>query len=80
MTGYESVGRVIRRGAAVRHVAIQRVVAFYGHRTAALVSADKVIPIPDAISDALALLLILGCDTAKGIGKVPIDPDLTQFC
>jgi alcohol dehydrogenase len=33
MTGYESVGTVIERGAAVRALALgDRVVAFYGHR------------------------------------------------
>src|SRR5690242_2886420 len=47
MTGYESVGVVLARGAAVRQVQVgERVVAAYGHRTRAVIPADRVIVVP----------------------------------
>lgn len=71
MTGYESVGRVLACGSAVQHLHVgQRVVAFYGHRTQAIVPVAKAIPVPDDIVDELAILAILTCDVAKGIAKV----------
>src|SRR5262249_59864984 len=46
MTGYESVGRVAACGSEVRGLRVgQRVVALYGHRTAAVVPARKVVPV-----------------------------------
>lgn len=75
MTGYESVAEVVACGATVKDVQVgDRVVAFYGHRTAAVVPADKVVPVPADIPDELAVLLILACDTAKGVSKIPLDP------
>jgi len=75
MTGYESIAEVVACGAAVQRVAVgERVVAFYGHRTAAVLPETRVTPIPADISDQLALLLILACDTAKGVGKVTLAP------
>lgn len=74
MTGYESVGAVIACGSQVKKLHVgQRVVAFYGHRTHAIVPEHKAIPVPDDISDALALLTILSCDVGKGISKVVLD-------
>jgi threonine dehydrogenase-like Zn-dependent dehydrogenase len=71
MTGYESVGRVVACGSAVTRLRLgDRVVAFYGHRTHGVISEAKAIPVPDEISDALALLAILTCDMAKGVRKV----------
>jgi len=71
MTGYESLGEVIACGSAVRGLERgDRVIAFYGHRTYALVPEAKAMPVPPGISDALALLVILTCDVAKGICKV----------
>jgi len=71
MTGYESVGIVSACGSDVQRLHVgERVVAFYGHRTRAIVPENKALPIPDGISDALALLAILSCDAAKGIRKV----------
>lgn len=68
MTGYESLGEVIARGAGVQSLELgERVVAFYGHRTHALVQEAEAIRVPVGISDALALLVILTCDVAKGI-------------
>ena len=71
MTGYESVGTVIARGVDVQRLKVgDRVVAFYGHSTHCLVPENKAIPVPGGISDALALLVILTCDVARGIRKV----------
>jgi alcohol dehydrogenase len=76
MTGYESVGVVVARGTRVRSVAIgERVVAFYGHRTHALVPAARAIRVPSHVSDALALLAILSCDAAKGVRTMRPRPD-----
>lgn len=71
MTGYESVGTVLACGSAVRHIHEgERVVAFYGHRTHAVIPATKIIVVPDRVSDALAILTILSCDAAKGVRKL----------
>lgn len=71
MTGYESVGRVIATGRDVEELCLgDRVVATYGHRTAALVRASTAIKIPDDVDDAPALLVILTCDVAKGLAKL----------
>lgn len=44
MTGYESVGRVVARGAAARPLRVgERVVAPYGHRTHGIVPQEKAI-------------------------------------
>jgi alcohol dehydrogenase len=76
MTGYESVGQVVRCGAAVRNVRVgDRAIAFYGHRTHAIVPASSAILVPDDISDELALLAILSCDVAKGVRKLSPQPE-----
>src|SRR5947209_10252200 len=76
MTGYESIGNVIACGSAIQHLhAGDRVVAFYRHRTHAIVPEAKAIVVPDGVSDAVALLAILTCDVAKGIHKVHPKPD-----
>jgi alcohol dehydrogenase len=76
MTGYESLGIIMAVGEAVRELAVgQRVIAFYGHRTHAVVPAARVVPVPQDIGDEQALLLILACDTAKGVAKVNPQPD-----
>ncbi len=75
MTGYESLGIVIDRGANVQDPAVgQRVVGFWGHRTYAVVNSRKVIPIPVGVDDSLALLTILSCDAAKGALKADPKP------
>lgn len=75
MTGYESIAEVVACGSAVQGVTVgERVVAFYGHRTGAVVAERRVVLIPPDISDQLAVLLILACDTAKGIGKTALHP------
>lgn len=76
MTGYESVGLVLACGSDVHTVHPgDRVVSFYGHRTHAVVPAAKVIVVPDGISDALAILVILTCDAAKGVRKLAPLPE-----
>ena len=71
MTGYESLAEVIECGADVQNLAVgDRVIAFYGHRTATVLPHSRVIHVPNTIDDALALLVILGCDTAKGVAKL----------
>lgn len=75
MTGYESLGIVIDRGANVQDPAVgQRVVGFWGHRTHVVVNSRKVIPIPVGVDDSLALLTILSCDAAKGVLKADPEP------
>jgi alcohol dehydrogenase len=76
MTGYESLGRVLVLGEDVTALELgDRVVAFYGHRSHALVKANHVIKIPQGISDKIALLSILSCDVAKGIRKLSLKPE-----
>ncbi len=76
MTGYESVGRVLRVGADADGLeAGERVVGFYGHRTHAVVPAAKLMRVPEGVSDALALLAILTCDAAKGVRKLAPMPE-----
>jgi len=71
MTGYESAGVVISCGSHVQRFKTgDRVIAFYGHRTHAIISEAKAIAVPDNVSDAVALLSILTCDVSKGIRKV----------
>ncbi|MEM7343959.1 MAG: alcohol dehydrogenase catalytic domain-containing protein [Chloroflexota bacterium] len=75
MTGYESLGYVVDKGSAVQQTQVgDRVVTFYGHRTKAVVPGKKIIPVPTDISDEIALLSILSCDTMKGILKANIQP------
>ena len=76
MTGYESAGVVIARGSDVQRLQVgDRVIAFYGHRTHAIIPEAKAIAVPDNVPDVLALLSILTCDVSKGIRKVAPQPD-----
>ena len=71
MTGYENVAIVRARGAAIVFPPRGgRVVATYGHRSQAVVPRGKVIAVPDDLSDAAAILLILSGDVATGIKKL----------
>lgn len=74
MTGYESVGRVLATGPDATHLPGARVVGTWGHRTHAVVPSAKAILVPDAISDALALLAILSCDVEKGLRRIAPQP------
>src|SRR5215472_3124199 len=50
MTGYESLGTVLTCGSEVHGLTPgDRVVAFYGHRTHALVPETKAIPVPAGV-------------------------------
>ena len=76
MTGYENVGTVVGCGDGVRSVRPgQRVFASYGHRTHGVLPEEKVVEVPEDVSDGLALLAILSCDVAKGIRKVAPSPE-----
>jgi alcohol dehydrogenase len=76
MTGYESLGTVVACGSNVQGLNPgERVVAFYGHRTGALIPEIKAICVPGGVSDELALLVILMCDVAKGVRKLSPRPD-----
>ncbi len=75
MTGYESAGIIISCGSNVqRFQAGDRVIAFYGHRSHAIIPEAKAIAVPNDVPDALALLSILTCDVSKGIQKVAPQP------
>ena len=78
--GYENVGIVAACGSAVQRVQCgDRVVAFYGHCTHAVMPETRVIVVPDGVSDALAILSILTCDTAKGVRKIAPRPEETTL-
>jgi alcohol dehydrogenase len=75
MTGYESAGVVIGCGSHVQRFQVgDRVIAFYGHRTHAIIPEAKAFALPDKVSDVVALLSILTCDVSKGIRKVTPTP------
>ncbi|WP_338257207.1 zinc-dependent alcohol dehydrogenase [Dictyobacter halimunensis] len=74
--GYESIGAVVACGDAVRSVRPgDRVVSFYGQQTYAVVPQERLIVVPQGISDALAILSILTCDAAKGVRKLTLRPE-----
>jgi alcohol dehydrogenase len=76
MTGYESAGVIIARGSNVQSLQVgDGVIAFYGHRTHAIIPETKAIAVPDNVPDALALLAILTCDVSKGIRKLAPQPN-----
>lgn len=76
MTGYENVARIKAIGASVTTFNVDdRVVAFYGHRTHAVLPEDRPIHIPTEISAEVALSAILTCDVTKGIRKLNPLPD-----
>lgn len=76
MTGYENIAVVRECGSEVTQVSPgDRVVASYGYRTHAVLHEDRLIHVPDEISDALALLSILSCDVAKGVRKLRPMPE-----
>jgi alcohol dehydrogenase len=76
MTGYESAGIITGCGSHVqRFQAGDRVIAFYGHRSHAIIPEAKAIAVLNDVPDALALLSILTCDVSKGIRKVNPKPN-----
>lgn len=73
--GYENVGKVVACGSAVRRVQRgDRIVAFYGQQTYAVVPEERIVVVPDGIADDLAILSILTCDAAKGVRKLAPRP------
>lgn len=76
MTGYESLARVLAVGDGVTLVRPgDRVVATYGHRTAARVRADGLMKVPENVPDEVALLAVLSNDAGKGVGKLELNTD-----
>ncbi|GAB5493748.1 MAG: alcohol dehydrogenase catalytic domain-containing protein [Phototrophicaceae bacterium] len=76
MTGYESYGHITGVGKGVSEQLIgEKIIAFYGHRTHAILPADTLIFTPSRIPPPTALLAILTCDVAKGIRKLNIKPE-----
>ena len=75
MTGYENIAIVRALGPGVSAPALgERIVATYGHRTAAIIPATKAYTIPPDLGDEAALLLILSGDVATGIRKLGAPP------
>ena len=73
--GYESYGEVTAIGRAVTGIAVEdRVLAFYGQRTEAIVKASHVYKVPKQMGSKQALLAILSCDAAKGVRKLGVTP------
>ena len=76
MTGYENYARIIAVGKGVSDKFLgETVIAFYGHRTHAILPFDKLIFAPSRFAPPMALLVILTCDVAKGIRKLNIKPE-----
>ncbi|TFB15032.1 zinc-binding alcohol dehydrogenase [Filobacillus milosensis] len=70
-TGYESYGEIVNVGDEVKSLKIgDRVIAFYGHKDYGIIKEHKAIPVPDDIHYSDALLIILSCDSAKGVLKL----------
>lgn len=76
MSGYESLARVVRVGKNVENVQVgKRVVSTYGHRTAACVPTEGLMPVPDDVPDHTALLAVLSNDLSKGVRKLALNRD-----
>lgn len=74
-TGYEMVGEVIQCGRSITGIKLgDRVVTTAGHRTHALIAATQAIPVPQDLDDAVASLVILACEAAKGVSKLHVQP------
>ena len=74
MTGYENVATVVELGTDVAPAWLgQRVLATYGHHNAALLDVERLIAIPDNISDELALLTILAADAGRAVEQAALD-------
>lgn len=72
--GYQTLGHVSAAGEGVSLRPGQRVVTMLGHGSHGIHRAERVIPVPDGISDWVALCCILGEETHKGIRKVAPEP------
>ncbi|MDL2344690.1 theronine dehydrogenase [Deinococcus sp. MIMF12] len=70
LLGYQTLGVVEARGPGVTLPVGQRVVTTLGHASAGVHRAERVIPVPERVADRVALTVILGEETAKGLRKV----------
>jgi alcohol dehydrogenase len=76
MTGYESYGRITALGKNLNEKLLgETVLAFYGHRSHAILPFDKLVFAPSRVPPPTALLEILSCDVAKAIRKMQIQPE-----
>ncbi len=73
MTGYEDVATVLAVGEGVADLRPgERVIAFYGHRSHAVVPRTRAVAIPVGATAAEGLLAILSCDVAKGVRRLGV--------
>ncbi|WP_424950366.1 alcohol dehydrogenase catalytic domain-containing protein [Deinococcus sp.] len=73
--GYQSLGRVQEVGPGVTDlISGQRVVSTWGHASHALVQGERLMPVPEGVPDRLALAVILGEESMKGIRKLALPP------
>lgn len=68
--GYQTLGIVEASGPGSTLQIGQRVVTTLGHASAGLHHVSRVLPVPDAVPDRVALAVILGEETHKGIRRV----------
>ncbi len=75
MTGYETYGVVEAVGEEVDDVRVgDCALTFAGHVTHAILSASRIIPVPNGLDPRLALLAILSNDVKKGVFKAAPQP------
>lgn len=72
--GYQSVGVVEAVGTGVTLHPGTRVVTTAGHTPVSIERASRVVPVPDAVPDTVAVAVILGEETHKGIRRVGPHP------
>ena len=72
--GYQTLGVVDEVGSGGHVARGQRVITTLGHADTGVHRADRLIPVPDGISDRVALAVILGEETHKGIRKIAPRP------
>lgn len=68
--GYQTLGVVTQVGESVPLAVGQRVVTMLGHASEGLHQVERLFPVPAQVADRVALCLILGEETHKGIRKV----------
>ncbi|WP_229670703.1 zinc-dependent alcohol dehydrogenase [Deinococcus aquiradiocola] len=72
--GYQTLAVVREVGEGVTLRRGQRVVAMYGHASAAVMSAARCLPVPNHVPDLVALAAVLGEETHKGVRKIAPKP------
>lgn len=68
--GYQSLGVIEEMGEGVPLAAGQRVVTTLGHASHGIHKTERIFPVPDHVPDRVALCVILGEETHKGIRKL----------